>query len=71
VLLQKGFTRILDNGNLVFIEEAIEKGISSKNPNNIQILIDRSTVNHEDEDNRFRCLIRYKLPFTKEMVHVL
>jgi excinuclease ABC subunit A len=54
VLLQKGFTRILDNGSLVFIEEAIEKGILSKNPDNIQILIDRSTVNHEDEDNRFR-----------------
>jgi excinuclease ABC subunit A len=54
VLLQKGFTRIVAEGKLVFLEEAIEQGLNGTNPNEIKILIDRSTVNHEDEDNRFR-----------------
>jgi excinuclease ABC subunit A len=54
VLLQKGFTRIVADGKLVFLEEAIEQGLKGTNPDEVKILIDRSTVNQEDEDNRFR-----------------
>lgn len=54
VLLQKGFTRISVNGSLLFIEEALEKGTKGIKPADTHILIDRSTVNHQDEDNRFR-----------------
>lgn len=54
ILLQKGFTRILADGNLIFIEEAIENPKNLKKADQIYILIDRSIVSHEDEDNRFR-----------------
>jgi excinuclease ABC subunit A len=54
VLLQKGFTRIVAGGKLIFLEEAIDNGLIDANPDEVYILIDRSTVNHEDEDNRFR-----------------
>jgi excinuclease ABC subunit A len=54
ILLQKGFTRIVVGGKLVFLEEAIEAGLKESTPEEVKILIDRSTVNQEDEDNRFR-----------------
>lgn len=71
ILLSKGFTRILINGELTFIEEVdLEKLI----PGKIEVLIDRLAVNKEDEDVVFRtsdsvqtaffegdgrCIIRY------------
>lgn len=54
ILLQKGFTRILADGNLIFIEDAIENPQNFQQADQIYILIDRSVVSHEDEDNRFR-----------------
>jgi excinuclease ABC subunit A len=54
ILLQKGFTRIVVGGKLVFLEEAIDGGLKNYPFEDVKILIDRSTVNHEDDDNRFR-----------------
>jgi excinuclease ABC subunit A len=61
LLLSKGFARILLNGEVKFIEEVINSGESNpkkKKPGKIegeiQILIDRASVNPEDEDTVFR-----------------
>lgn len=50
-LLSKGFTRILVKGELKFIEET---EIEALDPKDIEILIDRLSVNKEDEDIVFR-----------------
>ncbi len=50
-LLSKGFTRILVKGELKFIEET---EIDTLDPKEIEILIDRLSVNKEDEDIVFR-----------------
>lgn len=54
LLLSKGFARILLNGETQFIEELLgsKKKISDKDK--IEILIDRASVNAEDEDTVFR-----------------
>lgn len=54
LLLSKGFARILLNGEVQFIEELIgsKKKISEKDK--IEILIDRASVNADDEDTVFR-----------------
>lgn len=54
LLLSKGFARILLNGEVQFIEELIgsKKKISEKDK--VEILIDRASVNAEDEDTVFR-----------------
>ena len=54
LLLQKGFTRVTVDGELKFIEEATDKKYKIKKDAQINILIDRTTVAHEDEDNIFR-----------------
>jgi excinuclease ABC subunit A len=54
ILLQKGFTRIVYEGNLMFIEEAIEKHVEWHQPADVQIMIDRGAIQHGDEDNQFR-----------------
>jgi excinuclease ABC subunit A len=56
ILLQKGFTRIMAKEELLFIEEILEdeKKIKSLKKVAVKILIDRSTVKHDDEDNVFR-----------------
>ncbi|MDH3710456.1 MAG: excinuclease ABC subunit UvrA [Cyclobacteriaceae bacterium] len=51
VLLQKGFTRILVNGETFFIEEILQQ--EEFLPQEISILIDRGKV-VDDEDERFR-----------------
>ncbi|UCS94395.1 excinuclease ABC subunit UvrA [Echinicola marina] len=52
VLLQKGFTRILIDGDAHFVEDLLEE---DKTPNGqIEILIDRAMIQKEDEDNQFR-----------------
>lgn len=52
ILLQKGFTRILIDGEVYFVEDLVaEKTIPS---GAIEILIDRAVVRKEDEDNQFR-----------------
>jgi excinuclease ABC subunit A len=54
ILLQKGFTRIVYEGALLFIEEAIEQHVEWHQPADVQILIDRGSIQHGDEDNQFR-----------------
>jgi excinuclease ABC subunit A len=53
VELAKGFTRIIYEGQTTFIEDLINSGqtLSSRD---ISILIDRSVVDKEDHDNKFR-----------------
>jgi excinuclease ABC subunit A len=60
LLLSKGFARVLINGELRFIEELLnpeepgKKKKTLKIDGTIEILIDRTTVNQEDEDTTFR-----------------
>ncbi|WP_186757040.1 excinuclease ABC subunit UvrA [Echinicola salinicaeni] len=52
ILLQKGFTRILIDGDAHFVEDLLEE---SKIPDGkIEILIDRAVIQKKDEDNQFR-----------------
>lgn len=52
LLLQKGYTRILINGEVFFVEELLgEKKVPK---GKYEILIDRVTVRKDDEDNQFR-----------------
>ncbi len=54
VLLSKGYTRIVADGETVFIEELLEKDAAELEPRNYDLLIDRASVQPEDEDNQFR-----------------
>jgi excinuclease ABC subunit A len=52
LLLQKGFTRVLIDGEAFFLEELLS---AASLPNgNYEILIDRVSILKEDEDNQFR-----------------
>ncbi|GAB3913676.1 excinuclease ABC subunit UvrA [Larkinella knui] len=60
VLLQKGYTRIVADGDVLFIEEMLEQGVKEPAPGaSLEILIDRSTVQfgedgQPDEDSQYR-----------------
>ena len=60
VLLQKGYTRIVADGEVLFIEEMLEQGVKEPAPGaSLEILIDRSTVQFDadgqpDEDSQYR-----------------
>ncbi|HEY1054400.1 MAG TPA: excinuclease ABC subunit A, partial [Emticicia sp.] len=55
LLLQKGYTRVLIDGEIKQIEEIIEDDyVIDEKQHRIEILIDRNTVKHEDEDTQFR-----------------
>ena len=54
ILLQKGFTRLYVNKNLVQIEDWIENKNTEINLENTFLLIDRAVVTKEDEDAQFR-----------------
>ncbi|MFT7029027.1 MAG: excinuclease ABC subunit A [Marinoscillum sp.] len=51
ILLSKGYTRILINDEISFIEDIVDKKIDKND--SLQILIDRSVVKH-DEETQFR-----------------
>ena len=53
ILLQKGFTRLVVNGETKFIEELLESSTISEDEQ-LHILIDRAVISHTDEDSRFR-----------------
>ena len=53
LLLSKGYTRILADGEVMFIEDTIPDAKKFEKKN-IEILIDRTTVKKDDEDNQFR-----------------
>ncbi|WP_111668935.1 excinuclease ABC subunit UvrA [Algoriphagus litoralis] len=52
LLLQKGYTRILIDGEVYFVEDLLQEKKVKKG--NYEILIDRATVQKDDEDNQFR-----------------
>jgi excinuclease ABC subunit A len=60
LLLSKGFARILVNGEVTFIEELLNSEAEGKKKKalkiegDIEILIDRTTVNPSDDDSVFR-----------------
>lgn len=55
LLLQKGYTRVLIDGEIKQIEEIIEDAyVIDEKQHKIEILIDRNTVKHNDEDTQFR-----------------
>lgn len=54
LLLQKGFTRISDGENILFLEQLLEDPKKIKKKAHYDIIIDRVVVNKEDEDAAFR-----------------
>ena len=52
LLLQKGYTRVLWDGVVYILEELLQKGKLKKGT--FEILIDRVTVQKNEEDNQFR-----------------
>lgn len=54
ILLQKGFTRMVQGPDLLYIEEMLEGKLPAKAPADTYILIDRASINQEEEDNQFR-----------------
>ncbi len=52
LLLQKGFTRVLMKGDTFFVEDLI--GMADLPNGGYEILIDRASIRHDDEDNQFR-----------------
>ncbi|WP_035074678.1 excinuclease ABC subunit UvrA [Anditalea andensis] len=52
ILLQKGFSRVLINKEAFFVEDLINEDHFPEG--DYDILIDRISVKHEDEDNQFR-----------------
>jgi excinuclease ABC subunit A len=54
LLLSKGFARVLVNGEVAFIEELIASKKKFSATDKIEVLIDRASVNAEDEDTVFR-----------------
>ena len=54
VLLQKGFTRIKVDEEVLFIEEILNKGVDAAEEATINIMVDRAAVRSGDEDLQFR-----------------
>lgn len=57
ILLSKGYTRIVVEDEVVFIEEFLEskiQNLKSKTPDSAFVVIDRLSVQHDDENNQFR-----------------
>ncbi|ERM82116.1 excinuclease ABC subunit A [Rhodonellum psychrophilum GCM71 = DSM 17998] len=52
LLLQKGFTRVLIDGEVHFVEDLVNEKKTPKG--DYEILIDRAVIKKEDEDNQFR-----------------
>ena len=54
ILMSKGFTRIEVNEEVLFVEDLLENGYQLKEGDEVNILIDRVVVTHDDEDNQYR-----------------
>ncbi|AWW30615.1 excinuclease ABC subunit A [Echinicola strongylocentroti] len=52
ILLQKGFTRVIIDGEVYYVEDLLEEKEIPKGE--MEILIDRAVVRKDDEDNHFR-----------------
>lgn len=65
LLLQKGFSRILINEEVLAIEELTENASSVKKVKDFYLLIDRAMVNKNDEDLNFRLADSIQTGFTE------
>ncbi|MBD2700008.1 excinuclease ABC subunit UvrA [Spirosoma sp. BT702] len=59
ILLQKGYTRIVANGEVLQIEDVLEANAQQLSTDDLEILVDRGTVLYDeagnpDEDNQYR-----------------
>nr|WP_299418859.1 excinuclease ABC subunit UvrA [uncultured Emticicia sp.] len=54
LLLQKGYTRIVIDGEIKQIQDLQEENIKLSPNQDLEILIDRNVVKHNDEDTQFR-----------------
>jgi len=54
ILLQKGYTRVMVNGETVFLEELLEADKLPDAEATVEILIDRNSVKQDDQDNQYR-----------------
>lgn len=54
ILLGKGYSRVLNNGEVIFIEELLDGKAQLKENYSPEILVDRGIVKKDDEDNQFR-----------------
>lgn len=54
LLLQKGYTRIVVDGEIKQIEDLQEAKTKLSTEQDLEILIDRNVVKHDDEDTQFR-----------------
>jgi excinuclease ABC subunit A len=54
LLLSKGFARVLLNGEVAFIEELLNSKKKKTDKDKVEILIDRTAVNADDEDTIFQ-----------------
>ncbi len=54
LLLHKGYTRIVVDGEVKQIQELQEEKIKLSSNQELEILIDRNVVKHDDEDTQFR-----------------
>jgi excinuclease ABC subunit A len=54
ILMQKGFTRIMVNDEVLFIEEVLEQDTEKLEDADFKIMIDRASVREDDEDLQFR-----------------
>ncbi|MEM9390822.1 MAG: excinuclease ABC subunit UvrA [Bacteroidota bacterium] len=54
ILLSKGYTRVLVNGDVAFIEELLETKSKIDKSKEVEILIDRAVIDAEDEDTVYR-----------------
>jgi excinuclease ABC subunit A len=54
LLLSKGFARVLLNGEIAFIEDLLEAKKKPTTKDTLEILIDRTVINPDDEDTVFR-----------------
>jgi excinuclease ABC subunit A len=59
ILLQKGFTRILHKGKVIFIEEVLESKEQSSEQEEIFVLIDRTSISKTDQE--FDLDLQYRL----------
>ncbi|WP_025765173.1 excinuclease ABC subunit UvrA [Dyadobacter tibetensis] len=54
LLLSKGYNRVIRNGEVIEIEELLEKKDLLETEAELFVLIDRASVRHEDEDTQYR-----------------
>ncbi|MEM9296952.1 MAG: excinuclease ABC subunit UvrA [Bacteroidota bacterium] len=54
ILLSKGYTRVLVDGDMAFIEELLETKSKIEKGKEVEILVDRAVIDADDEDTVYR-----------------